>query len=104
MARVAMHCEGIEGAVITSCVERCIELSWFTWGSGHESNKALNGSAFQASPTSAREVTITMRSDEAATPPVRMGLSCNIVSAVKFTSTSTAKDKLATHVAFVLSA
>lgn len=103
MAGLYMYYEGIEGAVTTSGLEKWIELTSLRWGFDREGNRALDGSASWARPPSVREVTVTKRSDKATTPLIQMGLSSKVTSAVKFKFTSTAKDKVATYMAFELS-
>jgi type VI secretion system secreted protein Hcp len=103
MAGIYMFYDGVDGPVTTSGLEKSIEINSFHWGFEREGNKALDGSSSWARPPSVREVTVTKRSDKTTTMLIQKGLSSDLGSTVKFKFTSTAKDKIATYMAFELS-
>lgn len=103
MAGIYMLYDGVDGAVTTSGFEKWIEIDTFKWGFEREGNKTLDGSSSWARPPSVHEVVITKRSDKATTLLIQKGLSSEVASSVKFKFTSTAKDKVATYMAFELS-
>jgi type VI secretion system secreted protein Hcp len=103
MAGIYMFYDGVDGPVTTSGFEKSIELTSFKWGFEREGNKSLDGSSSWARPPSVREVTVTKRSDKTTTMLIQKGLSSDSSATVKFKFTSTAKDKVATYMAFELS-
>ena len=103
MAGIYMFYDGVDGPVTTSGFEKSIEVTSFKWGFEREGNKALDGSSSWTRPPSVHEVTVRKRSDKTSTMLIQKGLAGEPASTVKFKFTSTAKDKVATYMAFELS-